>query len=214
LAIVFCAFACVNAGLISVQEFQKCAAVFGYGTPSAAIANAFINQAQSSGGITSKLEAFMAVAQLGWESAGFSARSEWACSGGRWSAWPCDSYDTNGCPAGKKYYGRGFIQLTHCYNYKAAANALNNQNIVNNPDSVANDDNLAMGTALWFWKSNVHNANGVQQGQFGSATRAINGGLECAAGGDRTKANARYQKFQECLSACGATGLGGSSAGC
>ncbi len=75
--------------------------MFGHGSPSASIAQAFINQAQSKGSMTSKLEAFMAVAQLSWESAGFTARREWACSGGKWSAWPCESYDKKGCPAGK-----------------------------------------------------------------------------------------------------------------
>jgi hypothetical protein len=45
----------------------------------------------------------MAVAQFSWESAGFTATSEWACSGGRWSAWPCDSYDKQGCPASKTF---------------------------------------------------------------------------------------------------------------
>jgi len=182
---------------ITVNEFQKCAGAFGHGIPSSNIAKAFISQVQTKGSITSKLEAFMAIAQLSWESAGFTARSEWACSGGRWSAWPCDSYSTEGCPAGKKYFGRGFIQLTHCYNYKAAS--VDFPGIVENPDLVANDDRIAMGTALWYWKNRVHNYAGVQQGQFGSATRAINGGLECSPNGNIEKARNRWIKFNSCL---------------
>jgi len=196
-------FASVNADWsMTVTEFQKCAAAFGHGTPSASIANSFISQAKTKGSITSKLEAYMAIGQLSWESAGFTARAEYACSGGHWSAWPCDSYSTAGCPAGKKYYGRGFIQLTHCFNYKAASADF--PGIVENPDIVATDDRIAMGTALWYWKYHVHNAAGVQQGQYGSCTRAINGGLECTPSGNTGIAKQRWIKFEACLQAAGA----------
>jgi hypothetical protein len=50
----------------------------GFGTPSAHIANAFITNSRPKGSITSKLEAFMAVALMSWESAGFTANEEWA----------------------------------------------------------------------------------------------------------------------------------------
>jgi hypothetical protein len=67
--------------------------LFGFGTPSASIAQVLIDEAEADGSISTKLEAYMAVAQLSWESAGFTTRREWACRGDRWFAWPCESYD-------------------------------------------------------------------------------------------------------------------------
>jgi hypothetical protein len=94
---------------LTVNEFQNCVNVFGFGTPSASIAQAFIDEAKADGSISTKLEAYMAVAQLSWESAGFTARREWACSDGRWSAWPCESYDKQGCPAGNIFLIKNFF---------------------------------------------------------------------------------------------------------
>ena len=149
---------------MTVEQFKNCVSAFGHGIPAEKVASAFINQAQKNGNITTQREAFMAVAQMAWESWGFTQKSEVACSNGKWSKWPCESYDNKGCPEGKKYYGRGYIQLTHCFNYKAAAKALNDSRIVNDPDIVARDENIAMATALWFWQSSVHSDPGVQQG--------------------------------------------------
>ncbi len=95
---------------MKIDEFQNCVSVFGFGTPSVSIALAFINEAAAIGSISSKLEAYMAVAQLSWESAGFTARRERACSDGRWSAWPCASYDKIGCPAGKIFLIKNFFR--------------------------------------------------------------------------------------------------------
>ncbi len=53
---------------------------FGRGTPSVSIAQAFINEAQSKGSMSTKLEALMAVAQFSWESVGFTAKSELDCT--------------------------------------------------------------------------------------------------------------------------------------
>jgi hypothetical protein len=79
---------------LTVNEFQNCVKVFGFGTPSVSIAQAFINETKADGSISTKLEAYMA------------ARREWACSGGRWSAQPCESYDKKGCPAGNFFLNR------------------------------------------------------------------------------------------------------------
>lgn len=68
---------------MTASEFQKCAAAFGHGTPSTSIANAFTSQAVSKGAISTKLEAFMAIAEFAWESGGFTERSELACSNGK-----------------------------------------------------------------------------------------------------------------------------------
>lgn len=143
----------------------------------------------------------MAIAQFAWESLGFTAREEIACSGGRWEP-TCNTYDRNGCPSHNSYHGRGFIQLTHCYNYRAASQGLfGDDRLVHNPHIVAQDDVIAMRTALWFWKRNVHSLPGISSGRFGEATRAINGPLEC--NGNSVSAGERWLLFMKVLDASG-----------
>ena len=54
------------------------------------------------------------------------------------------------CAEGKKYYGRGPMQLSWNYNYIPAGAALGFDGL-NNPDAVAQDPVLAFKTAIWFW---------------------------------------------------------------
>jgi len=58
---------------------------------------------------------------------------------------------------GKEYRGRGFLQLTHDYNYKAAGKALGYSALADDPDLVL-DKELAADTAFWFWETNVRPA--------------------------------------------------------
>ncbi|MEW1929617.1 chitinase [Streptomyces sp. NPDC088360] len=97
----------------------------------------------------------------------------------------CDSSQPYGCPAGNdKYYGRGPIQLSWNFNYKAAGDALN-IDLLNNPDLVQNDPAVAWKTGLWYW--NTQNGPGtmtphsamVNSKGFGETIRSINGSLEC-----------------------------------
>ncbi|CAI0471896.1 unnamed protein product, partial [Linum tenue] len=81
------------------------------------------------------------------------------------------------CAPGKKYYGRGPLQLTWNYNYAVCGRA-NNFNGVGDPDVVARDPVLAWKTALWFWMTNVRPV--LPQG-FGATIRKING-IECNGG--------------------------------
>ncbi|KAJ8445099.1 hypothetical protein Cgig2_029471 [Carnegiea gigantea] len=110
----------------------------------------------------------------------------------------CDSPDWP-CPAGKAYYGRGPIQLTHNYNYGQAGRAIG-VDLINNPDLVATDPTVSFKTAIWFWmtaqgnKPSCHNvivggwtpsAADRSAGRvpgFGVITNIINGGLECGPG--------------------------------
>lgn len=156
--------------------------------------NAFINNASSKGGIASKTELAMFLAEIMWESGGLYYKSELACQQNNCAG----SYqDSVGIP-GKYYYGRGYIQLTWGANYKAASNALyNNDDLLNNPDQVATNEDYAWGVSFWYWKANVKPAlNNTYD--FGLATKAINGALECSGSGTDI-AKKRYQIYTEVL---------------
>jgi len=91
----------------------------------------------------------MFLSQILWESGGLRYKRELICvkSG-------CPGvYDHSVGVKGQEYYGRGYIQLTHSYNYKAASLALfNDLRLINDPDMVANNEDVAWATAAWFWK--------------------------------------------------------------
>ncbi|KAF6172468.1 hypothetical protein GIB67_006981 [Kingdonia uniflora] len=103
------------------------------------------------------------------------------------------------CAVGKKYYGRGPIQISWNYNYGQAGKVIG-INLINNPDIVATDPTISFKTALWFWmtpqspKPSCHNviigqwapssadtAAGRVPG-YGVITNIINGGIECGQG--------------------------------
>ena len=120
---------------------------------------------------------------------------------------------TPGCDAPNQYYyGRGYIQLTWCGNYRAASNAIfGDARLVNDPDFVARDEKTAWDTSYWYWGNNVHNAPGVSSGQFGASTKAINGALEC--GGRSNTPWVRFEKYKKVRQAFGLPGDGDPS-GC
>ncbi|CAN6200452.1 unnamed protein product [Urochloa humidicola] len=109
------------------------------------------------------------------------------------SQWPC--------AAGKKYYGRGPIQISYNYNYGPAGQAIG-QDLLGNPDLVATDATVSFKTAIWFWmtpQSPKPSCHAVITGQwtptsadqaagrlpgYGVITNIINGGLECGRGAD------------------------------
>ncbi|CAN1226120.1 unnamed protein product [Linum perenne] len=97
------------------------------------------------------------------------------------------------CPAGRQYYGRGPIQLTHNYNYGQAGRAIG-QDLINNPDLVATNAEISFRTAMWFWMT--HRAANRVSG-YGVITNIINGGLECGRGNDNRVANriGFYQRY-------------------
>uniref|UniRef100_A0A0E0KF33 chitinase n=1 Tax=Oryza punctata TaxID=4537 RepID=A0A0E0KF33_ORYPU len=105
------------------------------------------------------------------------------------------------CAAGKKYYGRGPIQISYNFNYGPAGQAIGSD-LLNNPDLVASDATVSFDTALWFWmtpQSPKPSCHAVATGQwtpsaddqaagrvpgYGVITNIINGGLECGHGAD------------------------------
>ncbi len=106
--------------------------------------------------------------------------------------------------AGKRYYGRGPIQLSWNYNYCAAsASIFGDANVLRlDPDRVARESWIAWATGIWFWMTSTgagsttaHTA--ILERGFGETIRTINGGLECG-GRNPAQVNARieyYRKF-------------------
>ncbi|MFB7928467.1 glycoside hydrolase family 19 protein [Streptomyces sp. NPDC056039] len=119
----------------------------------------------------------------------------------------CDWSRPYGCPAGQAaYYGRGPIQLSWNFNYKAAGDALG-IDLLGNPWLVQNDSAVAWKTALWYWNTQTgpgsmtpHNAM-VNGAGFGQTIRSINGSLECD-GKNPAQVQSRvnnYQRFTQIL---------------
>lgn len=72
---------------------------------------------------------------------------------------------------GWKYRGRGFIQITGKDNYRALGKALG-IDLLENPDLLSNDLNLAVRAVVWYWNSRkVNSTSDVKR-----ATFLINGG--------------------------------------
>ncbi|CAN1770027.1 Endochitinase At2g43610 [Linum perenne] len=111
----------------------------------------------------------------------------------------CSPSSTYPCAPGKKYYGRGPIQLTWNYNYGACGKA-NNFNGLKDPDIVARSPTIAWKTGLWFWMKNVRPV--VKRG-FGATIRRINGG-ECN-GGSPSAVAARVKYYRAYCRAFGIT---------
>jgi predicted chitinase len=85
----------------------------------------------------------------------------------------CANYN-GGCT----YRGRGFIQLTHRYNYEAAAGALN-ADLAGNPE-LARSAAYSPRIAVWFWDERNLN-NPADALNIGAITVAINGAGASAA---------------------------------
>jgi len=119
----------------------------------------------------------------------------------------CDTSQPYGCPAGQSaYYGRGPMQLSWNFNYKAAGDALG-IDLLDNPGLVQTDAAVSWKTALWYWNTQTgpgtmtpHNAM-VNGAGFGETIRSINGSVECNGGNpaevqDRVNA---YENFTSLL---------------
>lgn len=142
-------------------------------------------------------EQAMFLANAIWETGGLQYMEEIACK-------------TGGCAYGK-YFGRGFLQLTHDYNYKAASQALFNDNrLVDNPELAATPEG-AWQTALWFWTSQVQpklkETGAIDKNDLGVSVNVINGGLECG-GGPNDKAQKRLKIYDGILKAFNLSGSG------
>ncbi|MFB7915299.1 glycoside hydrolase family 19 protein [Streptomyces sp. NPDC056061] len=122
----------------------------------------------------------------------------------------CDSSQPYGCPAGQAaYYGRGPIQLSWNFNYKAAGDALG-IDLLGNPYLVEQDASVAWKTGLWYW--NTQNGPGtmtahaamVNGAGFGETIRSINGSLECN-GGNPAQVQSRIDRYKSFTQILGTT---------
>ncbi|PAN38854.1 hypothetical protein PAHAL_7G202400 [Panicum hallii] len=96
------------------------------------------------------------------------------------------------CAPGKKYYGRGPLQLSWNFNYGPAGRRIG-VDLLGDPDRVARDPAVSFKAALWSWMSSAHQA--VPRG-FGATVRAIDGGLACG-GGNPAQVNALVGYYKQ-----------------
>ncbi|WP_322984571.1 glycoside hydrolase family 19 protein [Streptomyces sp. S584] len=122
----------------------------------------------------------------------------------------CDTSQSYGCPAGQAaYYGRGPIQLSWNFNYKAAGDALG-IDLLGNPWQVEQNASVAWKTGLWYWNTQSgpgtmtpHNAI-VNGAGFGETIRSINGSIECN-GGNPAQVQSRINTYQAFVQILGTT---------
>ncbi|TMW57805.1 hypothetical protein Poli38472_014408 [Pythium oligandrum] len=110
------------------------------------------------------------------------------------------------CTAGKRYHGRGPIQLSWNYNYKNAGDALG-VDLLNNPELVGTDKSITWQTALWYWMTPqagkiIHD---VVAEDFGESTKIINGQLEC--GPDAVAKKNEEQRIEYYKKVCATLGI-------
>jgi predicted chitinase len=123
----------------------------------------------------------------------------------------CSSNAACPCAAGKRYFGRGPLQLSWNYNYCTASAAIfgDKEVLRLDPDRVAREPRVAWATGLHFWMTSTgagsmtaHDAM-VNGGNFGETIRTINGSLECGGrnpGAVQSRVDA-YRRF------CGLLGV-------
>jgi putative chitinase len=129
-----------------------------------------LNRAMQEAGITTKARQSQFLAQLGHESGGLRYMEEIASG----AAYEGRRDLGNTQPGdGRRFKGRGPIQLTGRANYAAASRALG-IDLVNNPQRAADPD-VGFRIATWYWQTRGLN-NLADQGNFREITRRINGG--------------------------------------
>jgi predicted chitinase len=133
--------------------------------------------------------------------------------------------DNDDYPAvkGKKYYGRGPMELSYNGNYGYASDCIfGDKNVLlNNPDLVQTDPIVAFKTAIYFWmtpQGNKPSAHNVMIGKwqpspsdrakgrvpgFGMTTNIINGEVECNKGDNMESMNDRIGFYKHFLNQLG-----------
>ncbi|SDM22169.1 Predicted chitinase [Lentzea albidocapillata subsp. violacea] len=158
--------------------------------------SAFPAFAKTGGDTVSRQEAAAFLANVSHETGGLVYKEEIDQSGDY-----CDETRPYGCPAGNRYFGRGPIQLSWNFNYKAAGDYIG-MDLLRFPDEVARQAPIAWKTGLWYW--NTQSGPGSMTGHaamtngsgFGHSIRSINGSLECD-GRNPAQVQSRVSKYQE-----------------
>jgi len=154
--------------LVTYTEFVNAVTATNHDAPPQDVFNAFLSGLPN-GLISTKQEAAMALTHYIHESDGLKAKREYRCLE---DGCPTEYQDPTCDIEGQDYFGRGYIQLTWCFNYKPASYDLfGDDRLVRDPDQVARDEQTAWNAAFWYWKTNVHDKEGVQEGQFGATTK-------------------------------------------
>ena len=133
-----------------------------------------LNAAMDEFGIASPVQVAAFIAQVGHESGRLQfVRELWNTTQCPWQAKYEGRADLGNTEKGdgKKFIGRGLIQITGRANYADCAAALG-IDCVNHPELLELPINAAM-SAAWFWSA--HGCNAVA-GNFRAVTRIINGG--------------------------------------
>ncbi|GLE00612.1 hypothetical protein PINS_up009369 [Pythium insidiosum] len=153
-----------------------------------------------------ELAAFLA--QTSHESDHFKATEEYAKDQFPETQY-CDKSNGVPCAVGKRYHGRGPIQLSWNYNYNAAGKALG-VDLLNQPELVSTDKSVTWQTALWYWMTPqrggrvIHDVVAKDDG-FAQSTDIINGALECGAAA--TAKNNEKQRIEYYKSMCAKLGV-------
>ncbi|MGN6638185.1 MAG: chitinase [Mucilaginibacter sp.] len=133
--------------------------------------------------------------------------------------------DTYPAVAGKKYYGRGPLQLSYNGNYGYASDCIfgDKHILLNNPELLETDPVVAFEAAIYFWmtpqtyKPSAHdvmigkwqpNANDKAKNRkpgFGMTINIINGAVECGQGDNIFSMNDRIGFYQYFLQKLGAS---------
>ncbi|KAE9353746.1 hypothetical protein PF008_g4856 [Phytophthora fragariae] len=158
-----------------------------------------------------ELAAFLA--QTAHESDNFKAAEEYARN--TYTVWQYCDNSTISCAPGRRYHGRGPIQLSWNYNYYNAGKALG-IDLLGNPDIVANDTAVTWMTALWYWMTPqggrvIHDVVAGENG-FAQSTKIINGALECGpAAPNKVNEQQRIKYYAKMCEALDVQPLGNSS---
>ena len=102
--------------------------------------------------------------------------------------------------SGQLYYGRGWLQLSYPCNYYAAGQSLG-LDLLNSPDTVSQQEDVAVKAAVWFFQAN-NMVDPARQGDFAATTRILNGPQECNGGPEAANQQTRvatYERIRSCF---------------
>ena len=90
--------------------------------------------------------------------------------------------------------------MSYPCNYYGAGQAIG-LDLLNNPDLVAQQQDVAVKTAVWFFQAN-NMVDPARRGDFAATTRIINGAVECNGGAGFANQQTRvatYKRVRQCF---------------